>query len=667
MLCPMKKLFSLMVLPLLTTWSLAAEKEGPFSPFDALTPTEIATTVRVLEHAGDADDETLYPTITLQEGPKADMRAWVKGKPIARAAFVVLRRKAKTYEAVVDISGEKLLSFEEKPGAQPSIMDDEWEAARNLLMKDARFTAAIARRHLKKPEAVFCTPNSAGAFPGDGYEGRRILKIPCFTSEDQIHPAIARPIEGLMGIVDTDAKKVLDVIDTTSVDLSPVPANYAKQPAPDPVLKPIAIVAPAGTNIQLSGNLNIKWANWTLHARADKRAGLIISNVKFNDHGKPRDVAWQINVSEVFVPYMDPDATWSYRTFLDAGEFGLGYLMSSLSAGVDCPVDAYYRDLVFPNDTGGTYVKPSALCIFERATGDPAWRHYSGTDERVSGVPQTELVIRHIPTLGNYDYVVDYVFTPQGAITMRVGATGFVAVKTSAAVDMQSPTAEADSTYGTLVAPYTIAPNHDHYFSFRLDMDVDGEKNQLVRDQFVMAPATGSTTRKSLWTMKTNQLAAEGPIEPDHSAVGGERWRIINPNETTGVLKNHPGYMLLGHGATSILSDTDPAQRRAGFSSFPLWVTKQRPGQDWAAGLYPNLSGPDQGLPDYVKQAEPITNDDLVLWYTMGFRHAPRPEDFPIMPTTWHELTLAPAFFFDRDPSMTFNPGQLPQALDQKQ
>ena len=654
----MKHVFFLLALPCLVTSAFAAEKEGPFTPFDALTPTEIATTVKILNQAGDADDKTLYPAITLQEGAKDELRAWSKGKPMPRQAFVIERRNNKTYEAVIDLTAKSLLSYQEKPGVQTSILNDEWEAARDLFMADPRFKAAIARRHLKKPEAVYCTPNSAGAFPGDGYDGKRILKIPCYTSDDQLHPSIARPIEGLMGVVDTDAKAVLDVIDTEPVALPPAPPDYVKQPTMDHMMKPVAIMAPTGTNIQLSGNLNIKWANWTLHARADKRAGLILSNIKFNDHGRARDVAWQINLSEVFVPYMDPDPTWSYRTFLDAGEFGLGYLVSSLSPGVDCPLDAYYRDMVFPGDTGVAYAKPSALCIFERATGDPAWRHYSDGDKSITGIPQTELVIRHIPTLGNYDYVVDYVFTPQGAITMKVGATGFVAVKSTAAADMQSNSAEADTKYGTLVAPYTIAPDHDHYFSFRLDMDVDGEKNALLRDQFVMAPATGSTTRKSLWVLKTDPVATEGAVEPDHAAPGGERWRIINPNEITPVLKNHPGYVLLGHGSTSILSDTDPAQRRGSFSSSSLWVTKQRPGQDWAAGLYPNLSGPDQGLPQYVKAAEPISNDDLVLWYTMGFHHAPRPEDFPIMPTTWHELTLAPAFFFDRDPSMTFNPGR---------
>jgi primary-amine oxidase len=98
---------------------------------------------------------------------------------------------------------------------------------------------------------------------------------------------------------------------------------------------------------------------------------------------------------------------------------------------------------------------------------------------------------------------------------------------------------------------------------------------------------------------------------------------------------------------------------RAGFAAQSLWVSKQRDDQKWAAGLYPNLSTKDEGLTAFVSKAEPITNEDLVVWYTMGFRHAPRPEDFPILPTFWHEVTLRPAFFFDMDPSMTFNPGQL--------
>ena len=645
---------------ILATTAFAQDAEGPFHPMDALTPTEVSQTVKLLKAEGNVDDNTKYPAITLLEAEKKTIRAWKQGDSFTRAAFVVLRKNGKTFEATVDLTLNKVTTFTAKSGAQPMIMDAEWTFARDKFMADERFKAAMAKRGVTKLDNIFCTPNSAGSFPGDGYENRRILKVPCFSSLDKLHPALARPIEGLMGIVDSETGEVLDVLDRESVELPQVPKGYGEDlPKLRAETKPIAMVAPQGPNIELEGNLEIKWDRWSMHARADKRAGVILSLVRFDDGKNLRDIAYQMNVSEMFVPYMSPDPTWSYRTFMDAGEFGLGYLISSLKPGVDCPANAVYTDLVFPNDIGGTYTRPQALCIFERTNGDPAWRHYASGRKTVTGVAQTELVVRHIPTLGNYDYVVDYVFSPQGNITLRVGATGFDAIKSSAAKDMESPTALADTEYGTLIAPYTIAINHDHYFSYRLDLDIDGTQNALVRDAFIPSAARDSATRKSLWTVKTGRYTAEGPIVPDHNASGGETWRVINPNEKT-ALKFNPSYWIQSHHqATSILDQADPPQMRAGFSAQTLWVSKFKQNEYWAAGLYPNLSTTDEGIPAFVIDAEPIKNEDIVLWYTMGFRHAPRPEDFPILPTFWHEMTLRPAFFFDMDPSMTFNPGQL--------
>jgi primary-amine oxidase len=646
----------LIILVLFSTAAMAAPKQGPFHPLDALTPDEITLTVKLLTEAGNANRETVYPAVTLAPASKDAIRSWKKGDNFSRTAFVVLRRNLITYEATVDLSGKKVTSFNAKPGAQPMILDMEWAKAKNAFEADPRFKAALAKRKLTN---VFCTPNSAGTFPGDGLEGKRILKIPCFSRDDKVAPGMVRPVEGLMGIVDSDSGQVLDVIDNGEVALPKMAQGYGDGlPKPGQPTKPITMVAPNGPNIELSGNLNIKWANWTMHARADKRAGVILNLVRFNDGVKTRDVAYQMNIAEMFVPYMDPDPTWSYRTFLDAGEFGLGYLISSLKPSVDCPINAIFVDLTFPNDVGGTYTRPNALCVFERANGDPAWRHYSGGAKTVNGIAQTELVVRHIPTLGNYDYVVDYVFSPQGNITMRVGATGFDAIKSTTVKDMDDPAAAEASKYGALIAPYTVAPNHDHYFSFRLDLDVDGTKNALVRDTIVPSKIADSKTRTSLWTMQTDRYAAEGPISPSHMSAG-ESWRVINPNEKTG-LKYNPSYWLESHHqATSVLDQADPPQRRAGFSAYALWATQYAEGEDWAAGLYPNLSTKDEGLPAFVAKKRSINNEDLVIWYTMGFRHAPRPEDFPVLPTFWHEMTLRPSFFFDRDPSMTFNPGQI--------
>ena len=91
-------------------------------------------------------------------------------------------------------------------------------------------------------------------------------------------PFSARPIEGLMGIVDTDSGQVLDVIDNGSIDLPAMPAGYgASLPQPAPSTKPVAIVAPS----------------WLLHARANRRAGVILNLVRFLAGTKQRDVSCQ--------------------------------------------------------------------------------------------------------------------------------------------------------------------------------------------------------------------------------------------------------------------------------------------------------------------------------------------------------------------------------------
>ncbi len=90
-----------------------------------------------------------------------------------------------------------------------------------------------------------------------------------------------------------------------------------------------------------------------------------------------------------------------------------------------------------------------------------------------------ELVVRWISTVGNYDYIFDWVFHDNGTIGIDAGATGIEAVKGVLAKTMHDPSAKEDTRYGTLIDHNIVGTTHQHIYNFRLDLDVDGENNTI--------------------------------------------------------------------------------------------------------------------------------------------------------------------------------------------
>jgi primary-amine oxidase len=145
-------------------------------------------------------------------------------------------------------------------------------------------------------------------------------------------------------------------------------------------------------------------------------------------------------------------------------------------------------------------------------------------------------------------------------------------------------------------------------------------------------------------------MPKEGAVLPGHSP---ELWRVVNPGALT-TLGHNPGYgIIVGHGATSLLAAEDPPQKRVAFTAAPLWVTAYDADKRCAAGPWPNQAVGGQGLPAYVAQERPAEHADVVIWATMGIHHLTRPEDWPVLPTKWHSITLKSYGFFTRNPAIT--------------
>jgi len=42
----------------------------------------------------------------------------------------------------------------------------------------------------------------------------------------------------------------------------------------------------------------------------------------------------------------------------------------------------------------------------------------------------------------------------------------------------------------------------------------------------------------------------------------------------------------------------------------------------------------------------------VVVWYSTGFTHVPRPEDYPVMPTESIGFKISPSGFFANNPAL---------------
>jgi primary-amine oxidase len=92
-------------------------------------------------------------------------------------------------------------------------------------------------------------------------------------------------------------------------------------------------------------------------------------------------------------------------------------------------------------------------------------------------------------------------------------------------------------------------------------------------------------------------------------------------------------------------------RKRAGFVNHHVWVTPFDEAEKYAAGDYPNQSHGGDGLIQWTAADRPIADADVVLWYTFGHTHIPRPEDYPVMPTAYIGFMLKPTGFFDMNPA----------------
>lgn len=629
---------------LFTAVSLNAQ--APAHPLDGLSGREHWVIYDALVASGRTDTTTSYLYIGLNEPPKSEVLAWRPGQSFRREALVHVKQGAKGYEAIVDIAGKRVVSWTEVPARQFMTSSSEFGDIDGLVLKDERVRAAIRKRGITDLSHVSCGANH-GYLDQSDERDRRLLRVVC-SNDHGVVTGYGTEIEGLVIIADLTEGKVVRIIDTAVLPNGEAYGAYDAEAigATRDNVNAVKMVQPLGPSYKVKGH-QVSWQNWKFHFRVDPRRGVVLSLVTYADGGRDRSVMYQGALSELFVPYMDATDPWNAQGFFDLGTYPalFGGIASTLEPGVECPAYATYFNAMVMTESGRPRERVRAACLFERSSGDVAWRHGREGGRVIEARAKTDLVLRMFMTAGNYDYLFDWVFQQDGTLKMDAGATGMDATKGASGNQAE------DDRYGRMIAAGRVGVNHSHFFSFRLDMDVDGTENSLMVDKLVPTRLPAGNARRSIWTVQSSEARNEGDAKRHSMMNAPEIWRIVNPT-VMGPFGAPVGYQIEGHGAMTLLAQDDYLQRRAGFTDHTLWVTPYAPRELYAAGDYPTMSTSGDGLPRWTAANRAIAAKDVVAWLTMGFHHVPRPEDWPLMPVARHAFEIRPVGFFARNPSI---------------
>ena len=643
----------LLALPLWTGARAAAQAVN--HPLDELSAAEHWTLYETLMAYPDVTGDAEFLYAGLNEPSKAEVLAWRPGSPFGREARVHFVQDRMGYEVVVDLVAESVVEFREVTDRQYMIAPSDG-AALSDVEEHPEIRAALEARGFTDLDKVRCSVGSDAYFDTPEERGRRLGRLRCTNRVGRVS-GLGSPIANLIAVVDRQTGEVLRVIDDGPIDGTPPSIGEHHAEAVGPIRKalpPILVSQPEGPGYEVSGH-QVSWEGWGFHFRVDQRRGIVLSQVGHQEGDEFRSVLYEASLSELFVPYHDPDEPWSHQAYFDLGTYprSFGGVASAMEPGRDCPARAHFFDTWVIQADGAPRERQRVACIFERLPDEPAWRH-----TRDGGVVESrarrDLVLRMVMGAGNYDYLFDWVFRQDGTIRVNLPATGIdqmKAVGARSAYEAMADNGSADDRYGRFVAPHLVAVNHSHIFNFRFDFDIDGQENTLVVDRLVTEIQGEEHPRRSVWRVESEAARREVDGMRTASLDAPEFWRIVNPSEV-GPLGYPRGYLIEGHGIMSLLSPGDYLQQRAGFTEHTLWATPMRADELYAAGDYPTSSAAGDGLPKWTAENRDIENTDIVLWYTIGFHHVARAEDWPILPLEMHGFNLVPAGFFDRNPAI---------------
>ena len=599
-----------------------------------LNQSEISTAVIVTRRDGGLDQSAWFETISLDESDQFAQQ---------RCAYVCCYEASsnRTFAGLVQLDRESLQNWRHIEGVQARITPDEFEVACDLAREDPDFLAALQKRGLDDASQVLIESWSAGNFGAAEESEKRIAYGYCWLMNDAGDNPYARPIANLHPVFDLAAQTIIRIEDYGVVPIPPDPGPI-RRPQQRTDLTEIVITQPDGPSFEVDG-YQVKWQNWQLQVGFSQREGLVLHDIGINDNGGLRSIMKRASMAEMVVPYGDPRPGSFRRNAFDTGEYGIGSALDSLSLGCDCLGHIHYFDIWTHDWQGEPRLIKNAVCMHEEDYGI-LWKYSVPAAGQTSVTRSRRLVISSIATIGNYIYGFFWYFYLDGTIGVEVKATG-----------IPFPSAmEGDqaSSWGNLIGDGVEAHVHQHIFSFRFDMAIDGTRNSATEMNFSAAPPGADNPHGNAIQTEETIFSSELQAQREINAHSSRYWRVINPGVHNKFGKPVAYKLLPGVNSFPYQHPDSSMGKRAAFMYKHLWVTRYKDDERYPAGWFPNQHAGGDGLPKWTKADRKIDNEHIVVWHTMNYHHWPRPEDWPVQPVVYAGFHWMPDGFFDENPTM---------------
>ncbi|EEU33975.1 uncharacterized protein NECHADRAFT_94780 [Fusarium vanettenii 77-13-4] len=428
----------------------------------------------------------------------------------------------------------------------------------------------------------------------------------------------------------------------TNVDGSWTSTDQQGEKLPRDHLYPPISVQPEGARFGVDREQNyVEWMDFSFFVSNQKETGLQLHDIRY----KGERLIYELGLQEALAHYASQDPLHASSAYLDSS-YGIGTSQWNLVDGFDCPSHATYLNTTFYiSET--THVHPNSLCLFEYDTGYPIQRHLTST--HVSASKNIVFTIRSVSTVGNYDYLFEYSFHYDGSIAVTVRASGYI----------QGAFWSGDGDYGFHIHDNLSGSMHDHVINFKLDLDIKGRKNSLLKTEFV------PTTQVYPWsdgqpinTMKVNRsyITSEDDSKITWAKNGAAAYAVVNKDKLNS-FGEAPGYHIFPNsGSTAHLTvqSSSALGQSANWANHNLYALQHHDTEPKSAYAF-NSHDPHHPAVNFDEffDGESLDQEDIVLYFNLGMHHLPNTADLPntVMTTAVSSMFIAPQNYFAGDVS----------------